>query len=276
MELDADKRKTIVYEIEHWRKNKLLPEHYCVFLLNLYLEDPADRPKKWGGFSPSSIRNSNWKVWILSMGALGLISFIALNFNSFQIPMQISILTLFVLLCYMLGGLSRPKNLTLAYLTLGLGSILLLNVGLYLLQKNNADLVFIVAYTVFCSIIWMVTGVTARMPVFHFGGWLVLIMVYAWVLHHNIDAFDWLALQMSWVPVSLVLFWLGWLFHHNNKQMGAVLLMVGLLVWFIPDVFGLLFTELPHSVLQLSLMVRIAFAGIALYTLRKKWTEWVA
>jgi hypothetical protein len=274
--LDAEKRKIIVFEIEHWRTSKLLPEHFCDFLLNLYLEDPADRPKKWGSVSPSSIRNSNWKVWMFIFGGLGLISFISLNFNSYQIPMQISISTLFILLCYMVGGVSRTKNPTISYLALAFGSILLLNIGLFLLHKHEADPKLIVAYTVICSIIWMVTGITSRMPVFHFGGWLVLILTYGWVLNHNIDTFDWLGLQMSWVPVSIVLLWLGWLFHHNNKQMGAVLLLVGFLVWFIPDVYGLLLTDLPQSGLQLSLMLRIVMAGIALFTLRKKWTEWVA
>jgi hypothetical protein len=274
--LEAEKRKIIVYEIEHWRKNKLLPEHLCDFLLNLYLEDPADRPKKWGSVSPSSIRNSNWKVWIMIFGGLGLISFIALNFNSFQIPMQISTSSLIILLCYMIGGVSRTKNSTTSYLAFGIGSILLLNVGLFILHKNDADQLVIVGYTVLCSIIWMVTGITARMPLFHFGGWLVLTLIYGWVLYHNIQTFDWLGLQMSWVPVSIVLIWLGWLFHHNNKQMAAVLLLVGYLVWFIPDVFGLMFTDIPQNGLQLSLMLRIIAAGIVLFSLRKKWTEWVA
>lgn len=264
-----------MYEIEHWRKSKLLPEHLCDFLLNLYLEDPADRPQKWGNVSASSIRNSNWKVWILIFGGLGLISFIALNFNSFQIPMQISISALFILLCYMIGGVSRTKNQTMSYLALGVGSILLLNIGLFLLHKHEADQKIIVAYTVICSIVWMVTGITSRMSIFHFGGWLVLILVYGWVLNYNMESFDWLGLQMSWVPVSIVLLWLGWLFHHNNKQMGAVLLLVGFIVWFIPDIYGLLLTDLSRNGLQLSLILRIVVAGIALFSLRKKWTEWV-
>jgi hypothetical protein len=121
----------------------------------------------------------------------------------------------------------------------------------------------------------MVTGITARLPIFHFSGWLVLILIYGWILFRNIETFDWLGLQMSWVPVSIVLVWLGWLFHHNNKQISAVLLAVGFLVWFIPDVFGLLLTDLPRNGLQLSLILRIVIAGIVLFSLRKKWTEWV-
>jgi hypothetical protein len=273
--MEAEKRKIIVYEIEHWRNSKLLPEHYCDFLLNLHLEDPSERPKKWGSFSSNSIRNSNWKPWLAIVGGIGVITFIALNFNSFQIPMQISISALIILLCYLVGGISRQKNSTISYTGFGIGSILLLNAGLYLLQKNDADMFAIAGYAALCSIIWMVTGITARMPAFHFGGWIILILIYGWFLQHSIISFDWLGLQMSWVPVSIVLLWLGWLFHHNNKQMGAVLLLVGFIVWFVPDVYGMLLTDLPHGGLQFSLMLRIIIAGIALFSLRKKWIEWV-
>jgi len=34
--LDDQRKKIIISEIENWRKNHLLPEHYCIFLLNLY------------------------------------------------------------------------------------------------------------------------------------------------------------------------------------------------------------------------------------------------
>lgn len=34
--LDDQRKKIIISEIENWRKNHLLPEHYCIFLLKLY------------------------------------------------------------------------------------------------------------------------------------------------------------------------------------------------------------------------------------------------
>lgn len=34
--MDDQRKKMIISEIENWRKNHLLPEHYCIFLLNLY------------------------------------------------------------------------------------------------------------------------------------------------------------------------------------------------------------------------------------------------
>jgi hypothetical protein len=37
--LDNEKRNLVVKEIEAWRRSKLLPEQYCDFLQNLYLDD---------------------------------------------------------------------------------------------------------------------------------------------------------------------------------------------------------------------------------------------
>jgi hypothetical protein len=38
--LDQEKKREILlYEIEHWRRSRLLPEQYCDFLSNLYRED---------------------------------------------------------------------------------------------------------------------------------------------------------------------------------------------------------------------------------------------
>ncbi len=34
--MDDQRKKVIISEIENWRKNHLLPEHYCIFLLKLY------------------------------------------------------------------------------------------------------------------------------------------------------------------------------------------------------------------------------------------------
>lgn len=60
--MSDQKKKIIVAEIENWRKNHLLPEHYCIFLLNLYTEGEAerDRPvsKRKRGFFSSNKGNT--------------------------------------------------------------------------------------------------------------------------------------------------------------------------------------------------------------------------
>jgi len=181
--MEADKRKIIIREIENWRGSKLLPEHYCDFLLNLYLEDKAEPSKKWKAASKSSIQNSNWKVWILFFGGLGLLAFVLLNFNSFQIPMQISISALFILALYIVGVRLRVKKPMMSYLCFSLSSLLILNVGLYILYRNDVEIVGMIGYAFVCSLIWIINGIAARMTTFHFAGWILLILIYVPAVH---------------------------------------------------------------------------------------------
>lgn len=275
--MDSDKRKIIVSEIERWRRSKLLPEQYCDFLLNLYMDDTTEREKfSWFGVSSSSIMNSNWKAWVLIFGSIGLISLFVLNFNSFSPAMQIGVSALFVATCYMLGTVQLNKQPLVSYMTFGIGSILLLYLGIYWLMNESYSVSFVVGYIAACSIVWMVTGVLARMFVFHFAGWIVLLLIYGWFLHRNIDSFDWIGLEMSWMPVSVVLLWVGWLFQHSNKQIGLVLFVVGLLAWFVPEIYGMILTSIAAEALQLLFIVKVIVAGIVLFVWRKKWIEWVA
>jgi hypothetical protein len=81
---------------------------------------------------------------------------------------------------------------------------------------------------------------------------------------------------MSWVPVSIVLAWLGWLIQYRSKASGTVLLVVGFCLWFVPEGFGFGLTDLNRESLQLLLFGKLIVAGAVLFASRKKWTEWVA
>ncbi|ARK29345.1 hypothetical protein [Halalkalibacter krulwichiae] len=36
--MDKHRKEIIIREIQYWKKSKLLPDHYCDFLLTLYSE----------------------------------------------------------------------------------------------------------------------------------------------------------------------------------------------------------------------------------------------
>lgn len=44
--MDESRKQIIIREIAHWKKNRLLPEHYCDFLLALYTEGNGLHEKK--------------------------------------------------------------------------------------------------------------------------------------------------------------------------------------------------------------------------------------
>ncbi|MCS7463453.1 hypothetical protein N0M98_25435 [Paenibacillus doosanensis] len=274
-----DRRKIIIREIEQWRKSKLLPEHYCDFLLNLYLEEGSGKPS--GGFlgiSTDTIRNSNWKIWVLFVGILAAISLAALNFTAFDLPMQIAVSLLFLFLCYAIGSLQRSKEPVRAQILFGMASLFLLFIGVFMLKLHQIHApVIVVSYVVLCSLVWLLTGLMARFMLFQLSGWVVLVFCYGWLLHYQLDSLNWATLELSWVPLSILFGWLGWMLHERSKQIGTVFLMLSCIVWFMPELYGMLYAELyGEQIVQLALVGKIFFEAGILFGFRKKWIEWVA
>ncbi|GAA4858184.1 hypothetical protein GCM10023310_41710 [Paenibacillus vulneris] len=276
-----DKRKIIIREIEQWRKSKLLPEHYCDFLLNLYLEEGTNQASgktSFLGITPNAIKNSNWKIWVLLFGFIAVISLTALNFTAFNLPMQIGVSLTFLFLCYATGSLQKDKEPLRAQILFGMASLFLLFIGVYLFRLYHIyESVLVVGYVVLCSLIWLLTGLLSRFLLFQLSGWVALVFCYGWLLHYQLDSINWVTLELSWVPLSLLFGWLGWLLHQKTKQTSTVFLMLSCIVWFMPELYGMLYAEQygPQAV-QLALVGKIFLEASVLFTFRKKWTEWVA
>ncbi|MCR8631411.1 hypothetical protein [Paenibacillus radicis (ex Xue et al. 2023)] len=276
-----EKRKILIREIEHWRKSKLLPEHYCDFLLNIYLENSAEKPSSSGGFlgvSPASIKNSNWKIWIVFFGVIALISFAALNFTAFELPMQMGIACVFLFGCYTIGSLQNKKEPVRAQILFGMASLFLLFIGVILMRLHNVHApVLVVGYVVFCSLVWILTGLLARLLLFQLCGWIVLVFCYGWLLHYQLDSINWLTLELSWVPLCILFGWVGWMIHEKSKQIGTVFLMLSCIVWFMPELYGMLYAEqYGEDAVQIAFLGKLLVEASLLFVLRKKWTEWVA
>ncbi|UUZ96123.1 hypothetical protein LJK87_18265 [Paenibacillus sp. P25] len=196
-----EKKKIIIREIEHWRRSRSLPEQYCDFLLNIYLEDGQEKPKATGlfGMDPGTIRNSNWKIWVLLFGSLAGLSFIALHFNAFELPMQIGVAFLILSGLYLWGGSKRTSEPVASQILLGMASLFLLFIGVYLLRLHGVDAsVTIVSYVTLCGFLWMVTGLAARLALFQYCGWVGLVFCYGWSLHYQLDSLSWMTLELSW------------------------------------------------------------------------------
>ncbi|RKN86947.1 hypothetical protein [Paenibacillus ginsengarvi] len=273
--MEQEKRKIIIYEIEQWRRSKLLPEHYCDFLMNLYDAKPADKDFSVLGVSKNAIQNSNWKVWLLGCVLSALIAYIVFHFNAFRFPLQIMSVVLVVGICYGFGFKYARKAPIIGYALVGLGSIALLGAGFYLLRLHDMNEPSIaLAYVAFCSMIWIVIGLLARMGLFHYCGWSGLVLVYAYLLHERVEL-GWIGAQLSWLPLCVLFCWLGWLLHRASKSAGAVLLLVGFTLWWMPELYGMYTGEISGTLIQLLLLCKLITAAALLFGLRKKWIEWV-
>jgi len=274
-----DKRKIIISEIEQWRKSKLLPEQYCDFLLNIYMVDGSPKPSSGLlGITPAAIKNSNWKIWMLIVAVLAAVSLTALNFTAFELPMQIGVSLLFLFVCYTVGSLQNKKEPVRAQILFGVASLFLLFIGVYMFRLHQIhESVLVVGYVVLCSLVWLLTGLLARLLLFQLSGWVVLVFCYGWLLHYQLDLNNWLTLELSWVPLCLLFGWLGWMLHEKTKQTATVFLMLSCIVWFMPELYGMLYAEqYGEQIVQIALIGKIFFEAGLLFAFRKKWTEWVA
>ncbi|ALS21323.1 MULTISPECIES: hypothetical protein [Paenibacillus] len=279
--MDDKKKEMIVREIEHWRRSKLLPEHYCDFLLNIYDMHQQDQDKKEQGglfgVTPSKIRNSNWKIWMLGLLLIIALSFTALNFNAFELPMQIGISIIFLAGCYGWGSSKLEKEPMAAQLWIGMASLFLLFIGVYLLRLHGVQAsVPVVAYVALCSVVWILTGLLARLALFQLCGWVSLVFCYGWLLHYQLETLSWITLQLSWMPLAILFCWMSWIIHEKNSQAGLVFFLLSLIVWYMPELYAMLYAEKygSQTVQWLLLSKLLAQAGL-LFAWRKKWTEWV-
>ncbi|WNR46398.1 hypothetical protein [Paenibacillus roseipurpureus] len=275
--MDAEKRKIIVREIDHWRRSKLLPAQYCDFLLNLYVDETTEKPASILGVSSTAVTNSSWKIWLSILSIVTALALSALNFNSFGLPLQIGISALFVIICYFIAKRQFERAPLLSFVFCGIASIALLLLGIYIMNQAGIQAsTTYVGYLAFCSCIWLFNGLIARMAIFQICGWFGLIATYGWLLMHKLTQASWFSLELSWLPVSVVLIWMAWLAHHTNKQAASVLMLVGGLVWFIPEAMSFVMdVEMSAKMIQLSFTAKLVSVGAALFLLRKKWVEWV-
>lgn len=274
--MDQERRKVIVKEIEQWQRSKLLPDQYCDFLLNLYLEEGEERnPTTFAGIAVKVVQRASWKQWLLTFGIFSLICFVVLYFNVFHPLLQIAISLSGVYAFLLIGQRYRKKNEATGLGFIGIGMLLMLGSGLYMLNLHELEAwVWKAGLLAACSLFWIAFGIGARVPLLHLSGWIASFLVYAWVLSNNTESPAWYEIQLYWLPAAFVFGWSSWFFHRWSRQAAAILFVAGALIWFMPELYAAVFTA--QAWLQVQLIIKIIAGGSILFSLRKQWIAWVA
>ncbi|MBB3109017.1 hypothetical protein FHS18_001069 [Paenibacillus phyllosphaerae] len=275
--MDQERRKVIIKEIEHWQRSKLLPDQYCDFLLNLYLDAGEVRePLHLSGKAAKAIKTASWQSWFLTFGIFSLICFVVLHFNAFHPLLQIGVTLSGVLILLLIGQRYRLKNEALGLGLVGVAMLLMLGAGMYMLQLHGLEAWgWQVGWLGICSLFWVAFGITARIPVLHLSGWVASFLVYGLLLSRNAESPDWYEVQLYWLPASFVFAWCSWFFHRWSRPVAAVLFIAGTLIWLMPELYTAVFVD-NRDWFQLQLIVKIVAEGLLLFLLRKKWIAWVA
>lgn len=277
--MSAERRTIIVREIEHWRRSKLLPDHYCDFLLNLYADPVAapksEEPQHVIGKAIIAVSKATGKQWFLTFGIVTLISFVVLYFSVFHIALQIGLILLGTVLLLWLGEKIRKNNNSLGTLTITLGHLLFLSGGLFLTHDQNMEEWYWNAGLIaLCATIWIVYGIKRAFSSLHFCGWLALLLCYALVLYQLTADQQWYEIQLYWLPLSVLFGWLSWFVHRWTKPVAGVMLLASIFTWFMPEAFQFMLVQ-ELAFIPLQLIAKLLIGGFILFILRKQWMVWV-
>ncbi|MEV5028613.1 hypothetical protein [Paenibacillus sp. LPE1-1-1.1] len=277
--MNQDRRQIIVKEIDHWRRSKLLPDQYCDFLMNLYADQDTVHAGKQQqhtvGKAIAAVQKATGLQWFLTFGTFTLISFVVLYFNEFHPLLQMAVVALGTVVFLRIGQRLRSRNEAAGLAITSTGMLLLLGGGLHMLNIHGLDQWgWKTGLLAFSSLFWIVYGIAARIPALHLSGWLAAILVYAWLLSQFMVDSKWYEIQLYWLPIACLFGWGSWFVHRWSKPVSAVLFVTCALVWFMPELYSVMFTD-EAIWLQLQLIAKIAIGGGILFAMRKQWMVWV-
>lgn len=273
--MNRDKKEIILNEIDTWRRSKLLPEHYCDFLENLYRDETDTSTRKIS--SKSSVSRWNKTTWMISIGIISLIFFIGFYFSSFPWPLQIAVSLISCVGLYVVSGAYRVRNELFSLVLAGMGSILLMGLGGWsiILQNAGQPLSWAVLILI-CGIVWLIAGSVLRFGILQFCGLTCGILLYAFMFRRiQPEASIWL-LQLLWVPLSCLAFWLSWFSHHRIKRIARVFFALTLLLWFMPEIDGILLRDQAFEGIIFSFLLKLVIVVLVLFIFRKKWVVWIS
>jgi hypothetical protein len=169
--MDDHRRKIITNEIKYWKESRLLPDHYCDFLLNLYTE---------GGSEGEPIsKNSHRPLNLLRIILIGLLSLSVFLFYFTELSLFLQIgLTIFFGITSLLIAVYMLKN---SYLDL----VILLSSGLFLLITSiqAGEILFpdkhaiLYLITALNCLLWLAAGMKWKMVSFKVSGIAGLIVL---------------------------------------------------------------------------------------------------
>ncbi|MFC7684651.1 hypothetical protein [Ureibacillus sp. GCM10028918] len=174
------KKKIILNEILFWKKNKLLPENYCDFLMTLYSEGNEIELEKEISHQHSIIAQEKRNKFIIIL--LAFIATIGLFLALFMVPaltwLVVTVVGIFAVVLMMMAYRISKKN-ELISPVLHIASALLLfgvsvKVSLEYFPEKQGILYFLLILN---CILWLLTGFKFKLMYFTVSGIVGLIVL---------------------------------------------------------------------------------------------------
>ncbi len=184
--MSVQKKQIILNEIAFWKQNKLLPEHYCDFLTNLYVQGDGTENQEQRANDSLLIKKNRRDTYLLiglAILSICLITVLIISAN-FIVPMIISLITILIFVFF--AWKLRLNSTIIRPILLVLSALLLLAISfkgweLYFQENSYILLVFLLIN----CLLWLVTGIFQKLIYFTISGVLgiIVILIYFFVYY---------------------------------------------------------------------------------------------
>ncbi|WP_404403929.1 hypothetical protein [Jeotgalibacillus malaysiensis] len=176
--MDKKRKETIVQEINYWKQNKLLPDAYCDFLMNLYTSGEGEFEEQ--GETNNMNSKSNGLVSGVSL-AVGIFTVIALIFGELALVVQ-ALISILISVGMMIVSFNPGTSPVIKILSRIIAAfiVLLFSVELWRTYFSGQLQMLYLIIGIQC-IVWAVGGFFARQHYFTISGAIgaiVLLILY--------------------------------------------------------------------------------------------------
>lgn len=148
--MNKQRKETIVQEIEYWKRNRLLPDQYCDYLMALYTEGE--------GVKNTAKRRKVFSfLFACLISLLVPITFLVIYFTEMPVHLQMLLVTFFVLLS-IIGYFIFRKEESFIHIPVFVTALLILIFSIKSLEILSFQLPLTFTVITFQTVVWFIIG----------------------------------------------------------------------------------------------------------------------
>lgn len=177
--LNSSRKEVIIKEILYWKEHKMLPDHYCDYLLALYSEGELENTK---GNRKSKVSMNKFSLFLVLISLFLVVSLFVIYFTELAFVLQTMILTSFVVFLLILGIYYFKKEFWYYIFFIGAAFLFLL-LSVHIVEQlfsNNSKAIYTTLF--FNCVAWLITGWRLKLLFFIISGGIGILLLIAYIV----------------------------------------------------------------------------------------------
>ncbi|WP_438310981.1 hypothetical protein [Sporosarcina sp. FA9] len=170
-------------EIIYWKQNKLLPEHYCDFLISLYAQGEEENIERVVPQSVIALEKNKLKRTLIVLSIIALLASISMFIVSIDPIITLGLTSILFFLYLFYAVRSTIKKRQIAPFLYILSALLLLLISMKLWSTYfNENSVFLIIILILNCFVWLIGGKYLKLTYFMISGVAGLLVIIGFII----------------------------------------------------------------------------------------------